>query len=282
MIKRTLLLVAVATTTNTLACSAVEDPDDGIIEERNAVEHPLEEVLGADSTILAELQSPGGSTLAFVLEPSGTIGVLEHGLDGSIPVGSVEELLDATPLEVFLAVAPADEEPPLELVADHELLRSLVAGESSVPEGFHVSELPGFAVGDQAFRSYSSCTDISGWQDATNGKPVGPNCKAGGTCITNVTANFMGCLPGGGCYPTGWNQRMRWSTCNRGTGTYRAGLNTFPGDGSYLGLVDLETSAAGAYYLYWRYVPGNDDKWSMFKWDLSGDPKGHFSLWGEL
>lgn len=280
MTRRIILSLASTVLAVSLGCEA-QDVSDEELETRNAVEHPLSEVVSDDVIILAEVQSPGGSTLAFVLEPSGDVGVLEHGLDGSVPVANLTELEEATPLEVFLAVAPEGEEPPEELFEAHEVQLAARGGESAVPEGFRVADRMG-ELGEDQFRWYSSCTNISAWQNASNGKPVGPNCKAGGTCLTNVTSNFLGCLPGGGCYPTGWNERMRWSTCNRGTGTYTARLVSFPGDGSYHTLVDVDTSSAGAYYYYWRHVPGNADKWSMSKWDLAGDPKGHFSLWGDL
>lgn len=234
------------------------------------VEHPLADVIGPGSTIIAELEAPGRSTVAFVRDPDGAIAVLEHGLDGSRPVSAVPELVDASPLEVFHAIAP-DRAAPDELVAQHaELVAAGYASRVPVDFALHLNT-----------RAYSSCTDINSWKAATNGAPVGPNCKAGATCLTNVVGNFFGCQPGGGCYPTGWHDRTRWSTCNLGTGEYRALLSAYPGNGTYVSLVDLDTYTAGAYYYYWRSVPANNDNWSMGKWNHDAGASGHFSIWGD-
>jgi hypothetical protein len=235
------------------------------------VEQPLANVIGPGSEIIAEVESPGHSAVAFVRDPQGAIAVLESGLDGSHPISVLPELENATPLEVFHAIAP-EREAPAELVAQHAEL--VAAG--------HVSSMPeGFTVAVRNTRAYSSCTDINAWKNADNGAPVGPNCKAGGTCLTYVVNNFFGCQPGGGCYPTGWHDRTRWSTCNLGTGEYNALLSSYPGDGTYVSLVDVDTHTAGAYYYYWRSVPGNNDNWSMGKWNLDNGASGHFSIWGD-
>ncbi|MBK7534800.1 MAG: hypothetical protein IPI49_05345 [Myxococcales bacterium] len=241
------------------------------------VEHDLTDVIGPGSAILSQVQTPGGSVVAFVRQPDGTVAMLEHGLDGSRPIANVAELAEATPYEVFRTIAPG-RQVPLEVTMAHTA--AIAAGyQSKVPAGFSAADLPRAGAG---YRAYSSCTDVNGWRDGVNGAPVGPNCKGIGQCLTNYAPGFFGCNPGGGCFPTGWHSRSRWSTCNLGTGTYRAILNTFPGDGTYVGLVDVDTSTAGAYYFYWRSVPGNDDNWTMGKWHLSGAPTGHFSLWGDL
>jgi hypothetical protein len=237
------------------------------------VEHPSAEVIGAGSTIVAEVVGPGRSVVAFVRDPEGKIGMLEHGLEGSRPVNQVPELADATPLELFEALAPG-RAAPAELVDAHA--RLVAAG--------HVSTMPaGFALDVSSFhtRAYSSCTNINAWKDADNGDPVGPNCKAGGECLTNRVLNFFGCQPGGGCFPQGWHDRSRWSTCNLGTGEYLALLSSYPGDGTFLDLVNVDTSAAGAYYHFWRTVPGNNDNWSMGKWNHDAGASGHFSIWAD-
>ncbi len=259
-----------------LAACAVEAPPPDEADAPARTEHALVDVIGPGSTIVAELASPGGSVVAFVQQPDGELAMLEHGLDGSRPVSHVPELASATPLEVFRAIDPFAEA-PIELHVAHA--DALARGyQSEVPVEFALADVPFF---DASYRSYSSCTDINAWRAATNGKPVGPNCKAIGQCLTNVVGNFFGCNPGGGCYPTGWHERMRWSTCNLGTGTHTATLTTFPGDGTYVSLVDADTHTAGAYYFYWRNVPGNNDNWTMGKWNLAGASSGHFSLWGD-
>ena len=263
------------------ACADLEGPQDPVepagIEAR--VEQPLANVIGPGSTIVAELASPGGSVVAFVRDPAGDIITLEHGLAGSHPVSHIAELADATPLELFHAIAPDRDAPP-EITAQHD--RMIAAGHvSAVPAGFDVAEVPHFT--DRS-RFYSSCTDTAAWRAADNGKPGGANCKTGATCLTNRATNMMGCEPGGGCYLTNWHDRSRWSTCNLGTGTYRAFLNTFPGDGTYVSVFDVDTSAAGSYYYATRNVPGNNDRWSMGKWNEGGvasGPSGHFSLWAD-
>ncbi len=272
-------LAFVSATLLAAAC-ATEDPaaSDAVPEAPTGapVEHELAEVIGPDSTILTEVTAPGGSKLAFIRQPDGSVAVLEHGLDGSRPVAGVSELAEVTPYELLRALAP-EHEVPLEIAMAHT---QAVAGgyQSKLPAGFSAAQLPQLARG---YRAYSSCTDVNAWRDATNNDPVGPNCKGIGQCLTNYAPGFFGCNPGGGCFPTGWHSRSRWSTCNLGTGTYRATLTTFPGDGTYVSLVDVNTSAAGAYYHYWRSLPGNDDNWTMGKLNLSGAPTGHFSLWGD-
>lgn len=251
------------------AVTPPDEPDAG--DPR--VEQPLAHVIGEGSVIIAEVTTPGRSTIAFVRDPEGNIAMLEHGLAGSRPMSHVPELVDATPLELFQAIAPARVAPD-ELVEQHAKL--LAAGHvSSVPAGFTLD------TSDFNARAYSSCTDVNAWRAATNGAPVGPNCKAGGVCLTYVAGNFFGCQPGGGCYPQGYHDRSRWSTCNLGTGTYTALLSSYPGNGTYVSLVDVDTSAAGAYYYYWRSVPGNNDNWSMGKWNIDAGASGHFSIWAD-
>lgn len=67
------------------------------------------------------------STIRFSADDSGGIGVMEH---GARAVGPAERLLErdhATPLEVYLALAPADAAVPPELEANHIELRGDVA-----------------------------------------------------------------------------------------------------------------------------------------------------------
>jgi hypothetical protein len=255
-------------------------PDSTTALEAGEVEHQLSDIIPESSTIIAEVTSPGGSVVAFIQDDDGSIGMLEHGMEGSRAVGSLPELENATPLEIFTALTPSERQIPAALVADHESTITLVPDEPRIDESFDITALEGFAPDENGRRWYSSCTNISGWQNAQNGASVGPNCKdgVGGTCITNVTNDFHGCHPGGGCYLKNWRPRSRWSTCNKGGGTYEARLVRYQ-NGGYQALVDVDTTSAGAYYYYWRYAPGSNQRWSMSRRRLSGSPNGHFSLW---
>lgn len=104
---RTLSALLLATALGAAACTDAPATDAG---------------LAAGDRDLVTLATKTGA-VRFIADDSGGVGVLER---GAVAVGPAERLLErdqATPLEVFLALAPADAAVPVELTANHAALR---------------------------------------------------------------------------------------------------------------------------------------------------------------
>lgn len=218
----------------------------------------VDDEIVAESELLVELELPNGNTLRFFAIPGGGVAAEEEGHALTNSLASLPELMDASPYEVFRAVAPRDRVAPIELIEDHQetLAERALTDVTGVSEDFHVDELPGFYEFPEA-RYFSNCTDVSAWQDYGEETEIGANCPgAAGTSYYQCTSNWS---PPTGCngntcteYFTS-KKKMRASACGRTGDAYVKFMmaGKLPADPGYTLLFERTLSADGAYYNFW-------------------------------
>jgi hypothetical protein len=245
----------------------VEVSPDGTITTAPTEPRPVE------ARVLAELALPNRNTVTFFQLADGGLVVREHGEPRTNAIGTIPELADASPYELFLAVAPAGTQPPAELVADQAAVVARRARDSAagaMPDGFRVDALPGFYAASPA-RAFNSCTDVSAWEDSEGSAPVGANCPSSGTfayvqCTANWSPPHVDSCDGTSCteYFLSGYHKTRSSVCARaGDGYIRFLMGIRDHGGSFSGWFDHTLSTGGYYYYWYSHSSQEKDFWRL-------------------
>ncbi|MBZ5711640.1 hypothetical protein [Nannocystis pusilla] len=246
------------------------------------------EEIGAESELLVELDLPNGNVLRFFAVPGGGVVAEEEGHALTNSLASLPELMDASPYEVFRAVAPRDRAAPAELLEDYEetLAERASTGAAGTPEDFHVDQLAGFYEFPQA-RKFSDCTDVSAWQDYGEETEIGANCPgSAGTsyyqCLSNWSPPLSSNCGGFACTEFFTNQKkFRASACARTGDTYVTFMmaGKLPADPDYTLLFNRTLADAGTYYNYWySYGTARHFYRLIYRWG-TGTRNINKSLW---
>lgn len=181
--------------------------------------------------VLAALTLPNGNTVTFSQFPDGGIDVLEMGKARTNAVSELAELADASPYELFTALAPDAMATPVELVADQVAVtarRARTGEPTSMPQGFRVAALDGFYARDLN-RAFNACTATSDWEDHVGASPIGANCVPASNqipineCFAYVAPLLAACV-GTSCTDyalTGFHKTRSSMCAHNGDGTTR-------------------------------------------------------------
>jgi len=253
---------------------------DADVERIELETEDFSESIGEDMRLLAQMRSPGGSLVAFIADENDDITILEHGVDGTVPVSDVPELARATAYETFVAIADNDAVVPPEIVQAHVAARGSLESLDSL-EGFELQDVPGFGLqsDDNGFRAFSSCTNDLAWALSSSGVPKFYNCAPDnvGECRINFLLNSNTIIDD----QTGFKRNNRFSTCHRGGGTMKFTLTSVH-NGTFNNFFSRTSSSTGAYYRAWRQNGSESHRWSaiQFKAGGTGNPRVNTSLWG--
>ncbi len=237
--------------------------------------------------VITELTLPNGSTVTFFQLGDGGIVVREHGQPSANAIGELPELAEASPYEVFMAIAPPGTLAPAELVADQAQVvaqRKAEQQATTVPEGFRVDDIPGFLAPHQQ-RAFNSCTDVNGWEDHVGGSPIGSNCPGGAgfafyQCTSNWNPPHVDNCAGVACteYFLQGYRRARSSVCSRsGDGYIRFLMGIRNHGGAFATWFDHNLYTGGFYYYWYSHSSQEKDFWRLIY--RTGTRRANKSLW---
>lgn len=259
----------------TTGCAVTEpgNPAPPLVDPDGAITDEIREERLVDARVLGELALPNGNAITFFQHADGGMVVREHGQPNTNAIGTIPQLAEASPYEIFQAVAPPGAQVPPELVADQALVvarRQQLGEQSPVPEGFRVDALPEFYATGLA-RAFNSCTDVSAWQNSVGNSPIGSNCPASGTfayrqCLSNWTPPHVDSCAGTNCteyFLSGYRQ-SRSSVCARaGTGYVRFQMGIRNHGGSFSHWFDHSLYTGGYYYYWYSHSTQQKDFWRI-------------------
>ncbi|MEO8553616.1 MAG: hypothetical protein ABI678_26765, partial [Kofleriaceae bacterium] len=155
--------------------------------EGESPDHPIEKRL------LAEVVLPNGNVMTFSEHLDGALEVSEQGQPRTNAIGELAEFSDATPYEMFVALAPKGASVPAQLSSDQARVvaeRAHTGAVSSMPAGFRVDGLADFYANNLT-RAFNTCTDTTAWAQHVGESTIGDNCSAvAGLDINWCDANY--------------------------------------------------------------------------------------------
>jgi hypothetical protein len=260
------------------AADSVESPDsdqiysftaDGRVVAGESPDKPIE------TRLLAELVLPNGNIMRFAEHPDGGLEVSEEGRLGTNAVGELAEFADASPYEMFVALAPKATIVPAVLAANQERVvaeRARTNTFSSVPPGFRVDALPDFYAKDLS-RAFNTCTDTTAWAQHVGASTIGDNCSAMAGlhvnwCDSNFTPDLASSCPDDPDHCTTYMEsgyrKTRASVCGRagsGTNKFEMGIKAHSLTSDWEIWIN-KTVNDGAYFYYWlTYESTKKDFW---------------------
>ncbi len=238
------------------------------------------ESLSENMRVLAQMRAPGGSLVAFVADPDGDVIILEHGVDGTVPISDIAELEGATAYETFVAIADNDMDVPQEIAEAHIVTRGSLENLEGL-EGFDLQQVRGFGdePEDNEFRAFSNCTDYNSWYYSNSGIAKFYNCAPDGVgiCINNLifANNILDSQ-------TDYKKNNRFSTCHRGYGKSEFRLISYH-DGIFDPFFTRTSTLPGTYYRATRKNGSGNHRWRVLQYKAAtstGNPRVNTSLWG--
>ncbi len=241
---------------------------DGTLVDGPSPDQPIEKHL------LAELVLPNGNVVTFSEHLDGGLEVSEQGLPRRNAIGELAEFADASPYEMFVALAPEEALVPTPLVVDQTRVvaeRTRTHSKGSMPPGFRVDALPDFYAQDLT-RAFNACTDTTAWSQHVGESTIGDNCSAmAGLDVNWCDSNFvpdnaaqcdddpLSCTT----YMESGYRKTRASACGRngvGTNQFAMGIKNHSSDNWSLWF-DKDYFNGGYFYFWLSYDSTKKDFW---------------------
>jgi hypothetical protein len=292
--KRSILFTSLVVITGCAADPA--DPTEySVTANGEVVEGPSSEQPAVVTRTVAEVVLPNGNTVTFARHQDGGMEVIESGNRRTNAIGELPELVEASPYEIFAAIAPTGMQVPPELVTHQAgmiALRAAQGLQSTMPAGFRVDKLAGFYARDLS-RAFNTCTAVGDWEDSVGTAPVAANCVAASgqipinECRSNWLPPRLTDCAGTSCtsFATAGYHQTRSSVCGRdgtGSGEFRMGIK----DDAAAGYENwfVHSLGDGAYYYHWySHASVQKDFWRMdIRTTATGDRRINRSWWARL